>query len=332
MQPVLVIESPVSGLVYVNGRLIGEVSENGGVSLPVAPWGAVYVEHRPLTTGYLPIARRITLSAGRPVVEALEAQSGVAAVCWPGGVIDLELTPERVDAAPERAQQAQVEDFFLRLLAGANPRVEVYRADLYGEQVLPSGAQPPEAQAIGGFLYLTGSTACGQYVRIFSPELVPALSVDAREIELSPDGAVRALIDLNDSVGHARLMTWTQSGEGMQVSSIETLWGSGVPNWPESPQDTALAAAEAILEEMAQEAEGYFAPSALGELYAAQEAIRSSGGVTKMKYPLLDGRQAVGLLRLESRSCASVSPLYYHALPMGGSQGTWRLDRFNVAE
>lgn len=332
MQPVLIVESPIEGLLYINGRLAGEVNSRGRISLPVAPWGAVYVQHHPLVPGYLPIARRIALSAGRPVAEGNAGQRGIATVCWPNGAIDLEVVPDRMAGEPSRTHHAQVNDIQLRLVDGEPSRIEVYRAEAYNEQLLPSGAQPPELQVIDGFLYACGETDNGRYARIFAPDLSPALSIDAREIELSSDGAVRALIEQGDLVGHAKLMTWAQAGDQLQATSSETLWAEGKPRWPDTPQDTALAAAEAILLDLQEEAEAYFAPNALGDLYAAREAIRAAGGATKLRYPLIDGRQAVGLIQVEAPNCATILPLYYHALPMGGSQGTWRLDRFALRE
>ena len=48
MQPTLIAASAVPGLIYVNGRLIGEVEEGRPQALPVSPFGAVYLEHMPL--------------------------------------------------------------------------------------------------------------------------------------------------------------------------------------------------------------------------------------------------------------------------------------------
>ena len=79
MQPTLIAASAVPGLIYVNGRLIGEVEEGRPQTLPVSPFGAVYLEHRPLGRSHLPMTQRVTFSGGKPVPESLEQAQGV---CW----------------------------------------------------------------------------------------------------------------------------------------------------------------------------------------------------------------------------------------------------------
>ena len=63
---------------------------------------------------------------------------------------------------------------------------------------------------------------------------------------------------------------------------------------------------------------------------ALQEAA-ASGGATSLKYPIPDGRPAVGLMALRDGWLASVRPVFYHASPLGGPQGVWRLDRLTLA-
>ena len=94
MQPTLIAASAVPGLIYVNGRLIGEVEEGRPQTLPVSPFGAVYLEHRPLGRSHLPMTQRVTFSGGKPVPESLEQAQGVEAVLWPGSLLEVELTPE----------------------------------------------------------------------------------------------------------------------------------------------------------------------------------------------------------------------------------------------
>lgn len=128
VQPVLMLASKVKGLIYVNGRPVGETSGEAGATgaeavVPVAPRGAVYVEHRPLVNGYLPLARRLTLSGGRVMPGSVSEEPGLAAVLWPGGVVEIELTPEPIAAAePETRGTAadpnavQMDDGTVRLV------------------------------------------------------------------------------------------------------------------------------------------------------------------------------------------------------------------------
>jgi hypothetical protein len=105
MQPVFVVTSGVPGLLYVGGRWAGALTPGEALTFPVSPRGPVYLEHRPLTRGRLPLARRVTLALGRIVPEQAEwadgAATDVAIVQWPGGAIELELTPERAACPSE---------------------------------------------------------------------------------------------------------------------------------------------------------------------------------------------------------------------------------------
>ena len=93
MQPVLSVATETPGVIYVNGRMVGEADGDHAPMLPVSPYGAVIVEHRPFGGDHLPLCARLVFSAGEPVAASLAGQAGVSAICWPGGATELMLAP-----------------------------------------------------------------------------------------------------------------------------------------------------------------------------------------------------------------------------------------------
>ena len=49
MQPTLVLSAPHPGMVYIDGRFAGEVSDEHPLLRPVGVQGPVYLEYRPLS-------------------------------------------------------------------------------------------------------------------------------------------------------------------------------------------------------------------------------------------------------------------------------------------
>ena len=245
------VYSDVPGLICVNGRLVGETGETP-LAVPVSPRGAVYLEHRPMARGCLPLAGRVTFSGGRALPESIT--QGLWALCWPSGVVEVEMKPERLEEA--------------------------------------------ETTRAGG------------------PE-------DARAAHLA-DGTTRLVEPLGDTVGHARLCGWRPTEIGWEEMTPEIVWAEDAPHWPQTPEDTALALAEAALLNLAEEARGYLTPSAAAR--GVLSALSGFDGCLPMKYPLPDGRACVGMLELLGAQMARVTPRYYRAVAMGGGQGPWRID------
>lgn len=113
MHPIAMISSPVEGLLTVNGRLAGSISADAPLALPVSPFGALYLQFHPFQDEFRPMARRVVFSAGKIVETSLEGQSGLYAVEWPGGAVELELIPVSAetllsnsdDYAPEQTER-----------------------------------------------------------------------------------------------------------------------------------------------------------------------------------------------------------------------------------
>ena len=250
MQPVLLITSTVPGLLWVNGRPAGELDGDNPVTRPVSPQGPVYLQHFPTKAGYLPLTWRLTFSAGKLLPVSLDGAQGLCAVAWPGGAVEVEMTPQALAAA---------------------------EAAPFSPLALPGAVQ-------------------------------------------QEDGSVRALEPLNDTVGHVRLNTYRLEGGAWQIIHTETLWSQGGPRWPVTPEETAMAMAEACLLGLHDEARGYLLPG------TPLPSLEGATGCVSMRYPLPGGRSAVGLIYLAADSLAVVQPMYYRAVATGGPQGTWRLD------
>jgi hypothetical protein len=327
MQPVMIFSSDVPGALYLNGRYAGEVDAEVEAALPVAARGALVIEHRPLVPGYFPLARRMTLSGGTPL--ALTDADGVEVVAWPGGALEVLLTPEPCAAGgrvvyDENGLTVRMEE--ARGARGA--RLVAARGGARRAYPLPEGAAAPEIVSLPGALCLTGAWDGGAYlIALGDDAAAPLLSVAGREAGVTPGGEARAREAMDDVVGHARLTRWTFSDGRFVRINAEHFWTRGAPEWPQTPEGAALAALQAARLGLMDEARAYLAPGASA---GALEAAARAGDALPLKYPPLDGRSAVGLVEVRGDWLAAVRPVFYHASPLGGPQGVWRLDRLTL--
>lgn len=339
MQPMLFVTSAIRGLFYLNGRLIGDMAPDRPLCLPASPGGALYVEFKPLEDGYLAMARCLVLAGGNLVHGSLRGQSGVCAVEWPGGLIEIELMPEPLPSAPAFIELTEG-DFRFKLIAAPRPVLEVYQSGrLCQSTPLPPLSDRAHLGHAGGELRLYAECASGeQLLAIFEENggsLQMTLLTTGREISPLSDGGWRVMRDLEDTVGHALLETFhrTQpSGGSYALSALEHLWSPGRPSWPITAQDTALAALTALNMGLTGEAEQYFVPALASRIPELAEQTQAFDGCIPLKYPLSDGQSAVGLKRLMGEKCVRVLPVRYHAVLLGGAQGPWRLDELTLPD
>ena len=163
MHPAIICAAGAEGMIYLNGRFAGEVSGERPLYMPVAPYGAVYIEFRPLTGASEGVARRLVLSGGMPLAERLENADGLWCVAWPNGALELEIsTVDRV-----------VERFALEGLPCALVRGEATTLVLNGAEVaLPPGAGLPRLMRLDGAAALIGDVeGGGQYLAAMAPDL-----------------------------------------------------------------------------------------------------------------------------------------------------------------
>lgn len=101
MQPVVFIESGADGVLLVNGFFCGPVGE--GQSFPAGRDAEVFIQLFPFGEA-LPVTVQLQLRNGQ--VERLIPQEAAYALCWPDGVIEVELRSS-AQQAQEGAWEAQ---------------------------------------------------------------------------------------------------------------------------------------------------------------------------------------------------------------------------------
>lgn len=327
MQTVLLITCREEGAVYLGGRLAGEAGAERLLTLPVPPTGPLILEYRPYGAGLLPLTMRLTLSGGKPLLTEDAADGRCWAAVWPGGVIELELMPERA-AQPVFRPVGGTEGVKVSFAHDPAPCVRCETGVSAYIHSLPEGAESPACTPLpAGILLSGGLTGGGQYASVLAPDASRiALRLIGRSLTLQDGGnALRMLCPAGDTVGHAYLETWAASENGWTRVSAEPMWEKGAPVRPDTPEKTALAAIEAAQMGLMQEAAGYFAPAC-----PCREALeRAAGydGCVSLRYPLPDGSSAVGLMRMEG-GVLRVLPARYTV--SGGEGSAWQLTGLTI--
>ena len=315
MQPTIIVHVPGAGMIYLNGRFAGEADTRRPLFAPVCPSGALYLEYRPLAGDWEGMARRLVRSGGAPLAEPLGDAGGLRCVAWPGGALEVELCPTR----------RETEHFRLEGLPCVLSRGESTVLALNGVPVaLPEGAGLPTLTRLDRAAALLGDVAeGGRYLAALAPDLSRQTGlVTADAIEPAGDGLFSAFATLGDAVGHARLEQWLVDGDGPRCVSCESAWAQGGPRWPDTAEGAMIAAVEAALAGLPEEAGGYLSPTLARERPLAAIADACDLCVP-MKYPAPDPRPCVALVKQLNPHLAKVRPLYYKAEPAGGMQGPW---------
>ena len=315
MQPTLILRAPQPGLIYINGRFAGEAGPDDPLIRPVQPRGAVYLEYRPLTAAGHSLARKLVFSGGEPMPRSVEEAEGVDIVLWPGGEIELELTPRPRRGAAQGFRSAGHD-----LLLDADNHLSCDGRPL---AILPPGAEPPEFRPLPVGAAFIGSCEGGKYLLTTDSELrVQTGLLRAHRFEIEADGRIRATVERADLAGHATLETWRLAPEGLTLISSEAAWADGAPRRPATAAETAQAAVEAALAGLDGEAEGYLSP-ALRERAPLRDIRERCDLCVEMRYAPPDPRPCVGLLTMLGENLARVRPLYYRA---AGAQGAYRIE------
>lgn len=316
MQPTLVLSAPQPGILYINGRFAGEISNEDPLFRPVSSRGQVYLDYRPLSNACECMARRLVFSGGEPMPRSIEEAENLSVVIWCGGTIEIELTP------PERSTVQRFE------AGGRQYALEENHLCRNGRQIcaLPRGAAIPEFRQSDAWDLFCGRHDGGQYLLVLERDSHAQRGfLQAQQIELESDGRIRAIVSREDLVGHAALEHWQLDEDGLKLLSSEYAWLHGTPRWPTTPAETARAFMEALLAGSASESDGYLSPGLRARLN--RDALRESCDLcVPMKYAPPDSRPCVGLLQLQGDRLAKVRPLYYSAMPSDGNQGSWQLD------
>lgn len=321
MQPTIVFTAPVPGMIFINGRFAGETGPDRPLMIPAAPCGAVYAEYRPLAAGQQAAAFKCVFSNGRVLPDSLASARGVSAVEWPGHILEIEVDMPEVHTIRFTLGGAAA-------IIEKGPETRLFAGML--NTWLPDGALIPRHIAIGSIPALFGETeGGGQYLVTLTEDMSAQTGMlTADRIDFSDD-TIYAATDMKDVVGHGRLEKWAAVPSGLQKLSSENLWASGTPQWPESPTNTVIAAVEAALASLFDEAEGYFVP-ALRETSPLNAIGDICALCLPMKYALPDTRPCVGLLSVENERFARIKPLYYKVRPGGTEQGPWQIEHISL--
>lgn len=115
MQPVVFIQSGADGVLLVNGFFCGPIGE--GQSFPAGRDAEVFIQLFPFGEA-LPVTVQLQLRGGR--VERLVPQEAAYALCWPDGVIQVELrsSAQRAQESAAKAQrQEETQGVLMRYLS-----------------------------------------------------------------------------------------------------------------------------------------------------------------------------------------------------------------------
>ena len=310
MQPTLVITAPIPGMVYINGHFAGETSAERPLFAPVAPFGPVYLEYRPLEEGWLSLARRLVMSGGRPMSDSLP--DSLFAVLWPEGITEIEFSPGRI--LSEAVECFSLASIPCRMYGGQNPVLEAGACVC----ALPENACRPELLTADHCLALTGRTDCDEYLLTLSADASMQTGfLRADRFDYDSDGTLHAVTRENDITGHATLERWQLTESGPQLISSERIWEDGIPRRPSSAEEAALAAVEAALKNDLPAAESFLSPAVRGRL-ALTHLTELGSACMPMKYALPGSINCIAMLSIEGDRCASVRPLYYHADLLNG--------------
>jgi len=288
--------------------------------LPVSPYGAIYLEHRPFGRGHLPLTHRLTFSEGEPMAGCLENAEGLEAVLWPGRQLEVELSPCPAAAGQPLVSRQDGVNFALwgncLLLEEEGHSVQC---------ILPDGALLPRLFRMEGVCCLCGPlTGGGEYAQVYSADFDRLLvSLRGNKVRIE-EGLLEVLVDPQDLVGHARLEVWQIGEGGCALARSEPMWIGGAPSWPQNPRDTAAAALQAAQQGLMDEARGYLMP--LSECEEALALARESRGCVPLPRPTASGESCVGLMQLVNDHYLRVEPIAFRASASAGSQGPWRLN------
>lgn len=322
MQSVLMIRAHAGGVVYLNGRMAGEVNREHPLTLPVSPNGTILLELRPFQVGYLPLTARFSLARGEPRLPHPDPR--IYAACWPDALIELELRPERIPAPAQILFRENGTGFSYIDACPPVLRCDTDSASFF--HTLPDGALPPVPRPFSSARLLTGLLqSSDQYALLLSDDASRLLcTLVGRNISVLPDNSsVRFLRPLGDTAGHAFLETWSDTADGWACTWSEPMWADGMPIRPQTPADTALAAIEAAQLHLMGEAASYCSPRFSSSDVLSQ--LAEYDGCTRLRVPLQDGSDAVGVTKLEN-GILRVVPVRYTA-----SRGAaWQLESLEV--
>ena len=310
MQPTAVITSPAVGLVYINGRLAGETAPESPLIIPITPNGTVYIELIPFGRIFRPCAYRLPVKNGVPNTE--NTDNSMTLMLYPNGVIETSLRPPKAFTAD--SEFTVTDGIPITLQHGEASLLKAGNSSA----ALPGGASLPDSHmTLNGNELFLGNIPGGKYLAVFDKDtLIPKGSITADSIS-TENSTVHTETALNDTAGHIRIDEYSIYTDGIGLISSQIHLPS--PKHPTNAEEAAMAAMEALLLGLSEEARQYTA----GSIAAITEGIDA---VIPLKYAVPTTLPAIGLVRRLSEHCASVEPLYYKAKL--SEDGKWKIIGF----
>lgn len=305
MQPIFAITCPIPCLIEINGRFAGEADSEHPLFVPVAAYGPVYLGYHPLQGGYLSAVRKLVFSGSAPMAESLEQTDDLLAICWPGGITEVEWSPTPV---PEQSlTPLKIGSRKGRLILGACARLELGTLTC----PLPASAGVPQVIEAESGILLIGPTRSGQYALTLSPngELCTGM-LQASAFQLEADGSLSALTDYDDVAGHGVLERWQPSLSGLTRQFSRPVWIDGAPRQPDSPEKVARAALEAAQLGEQEELKSYLSPG-FSDHDLLRELAECQGLCVPMKFSSQSADNRIGMMQLISAQLARVRPVLF---------------------
>jgi len=316
MQTVAVFSAPLRGTVYINGRFAGECSEGAPLLMPISPEAMLYAQFMPLDGRYIPCACAIRISGG----EATGTGPDIHMISWPGNVIEIEFSPR--SAYQRESEYGEIDSFPAAIIRGEGALLRIA-----GQAIaVPKGAEMPHSHITGACEIFLGRFTEGEYIACFSRnEMTPVGIIEASRFIQDENDVFRSLTETGDVTGHVISRTWDIGANGPDMLSEQVLWSDGGPKWPRDAENAAIAACQAAILGLWDEAEGYLETRQRGT-GLMQKLCNGAADCISLPYSLPDSRRAVGIVRRISPNWAKADALYYRARPDGGMQGIWEIE------
>ncbi len=270
--PVLIIKSPVPGLLLVNGQAACEV--DGVASLPVSATGDVFLLFTPYGD-YLPIAMRLSFSGG----DIMMRDFNHPVVAWPDNITEISLEPRPIgDALPGRIadvlhSEGAVYSLIRRegctlLIEDEQSDEELFRLNIPGAKTGSLRELDISGENVAGALIEEEE---GERLLLFSYQgerLMLLCDVSGDSIRFEGDGGViRSVKSLGDVAGHdeMRLLERRRDG-GFETVSHDFTAASQTDEIPRNARDLALALTQALALGLYDEARAYISPDYLSRV------------------------------------------------------------------
>ena len=310
MQPTAVITSPVTGLVYINGRLAGETAPESPIITPITPNGVIYLELIPFGRIFRSCAYRIPMLHGFPVTVGID--SALKLMLYPNGITEISVRPPKAFTAD--SEFTVTDGIAVTLQHGEASLLRIGNCAV----ALPEGASLPDSHMTvsGNELYF-GDIPHGRYLAVFGKEnMSPDSSLTADSISIK-ETTIRTETALNDTAGHIRTDTYKTGADGLSLISSQISLPAS--EYPDTAEKAALAVMEALLLGLPDEARMYTE----GDVTAVTKGTEA---VIPLKYAIPSHLPAIGSVHRLSENCASVEALYYSA--QLSEEGKWKITGF----